>query len=159
MDGVLTDFSSRYTELFGVAPAEVEKKHWSTNWKSFVENNNFATLDWFPGGKEMYAGVHEYAKKHKLQLHILTSAGGTDYVEEIALQKRKWLLDNGIKHRYLHVVPGKRYKKEFAEPSRLLIDDTESNVVKFRLNNGKAIHHVNDHESTLNRLWSGNYED
>jgi hypothetical protein len=53
MDGVLSDFSKRYKELWNVEPnpsrERAEKRDYK--WDGFVDGNNFETLEWYPGGK------------------------------------------------------------------------------------------------------------
>lgn len=158
MDGVLCDFSKRYRELFECDPHEVHKKLWTPNWEKFVGENHFATLEWHPEGKQLYDGVVEYAAKNKMDVQVLTSAGGEHLIGEIAYQKRQWLINNDVKHRYLNVVPGKRFKKDFAESNKLIIDDTESIIIQFREAGGKAIHHIGNAKETLDKLNGGNYE-
>ena len=157
MDGVLTDFNKRYQELFGVEADDVPKKKWKSNWEEFVGGNNFKTLEWHPEGKELLEGVKAYAKDNAIKIHILTSAGGDHMIDSIAVQKRRWLLDNDIKHRYLHVVPGKKYKKDFAASNAVIIDDMESVIARFRENGGHAIHHLGDAKQSLEALRSGSY--
>ena len=157
MDGVLTDFTKRYIELFECEPDKVHKKKWTPNWERFVGENNFQTLDWHPAGKELYLGVKNFAKENNLRIDILTSAGGDHMIDSIALQKRRWLVENKVQHRYLHVVPGKRYKKDFAASNALIIDDMESVIARFRENGGNAIHHIGDAKATLEKLVSGDY--
>lgn len=152
MDGVLSDFTKRYIELFGIEPDKVPKKNWIPYWEEFVSGENFKTLDWHSGGKELLAGVVSFAKENNIQIHILTSAGGYTMLDSIALQKRRWLLDNNIKHKYCHIVPGKRYKKDFAAPNVLLIDDMEKNVLQFKEYGGNAICHSGDAKATLEEL-------
>ena len=158
MDGVLTDFTKRYTELFKTEPEKVPKKKWTPFWEEFVGGEHFKTLDWHPAGKELYAGVYDYAKTNGLRIDILTSAGGDHMIDSIAYQKRRWLVENKVQHRYLHVVPGKRYKKDFAASNAVIIDDMESVIARFRENGGNAIHHTGDAKATLEKLVSGNYE-
>jgi hypothetical protein len=152
MDGVLTDFTKRYIEMFECEPDKIAKKSWKPNWERFVGESNFQTLDWHPNGKELYLGVKQFANKNRIHLDILTSAGGEDMIESIAHQKRHWLKTNLIAHRYLHVVPGKRYKKDFAADNAVIIDDMESVIARFRENGGHAIHHLGDAKDTLNTL-------
>ena len=158
MDGVLTDFNKRYLELFKIEPDKVPKKNWTPNWEEFVGGDHFKTLEWHPEGKELYSGVAAYAKDNAIKVHILTSAGGDHMIDSIAWQKRRWLINNKVPHRYLHVVPGKRFKKDFAESTAILIDDTPKNIVQFREASGHAIHHTGNAKQTLEKLVSGNYE-
>jgi phosphoglycolate phosphatase-like HAD superfamily hydrolase len=157
MDGVLSDFNKRYSELFNLDASKVKKKDWSKNWDAFIDQNSFAMLEWHPEGKELYTGVVAYAKQNNISIEILTSAGGDHRIDDIAHQKRKWLVDQKIGHR-MNVVPGKRFKKNFADKSTIIIDDTPSVIVQFREAGGNAIHHTGDAKKTLEALLSENYE-
>ena len=157
MDGVLADFDKRYRELFGEPPAKTSKKLWQKNWENFISGEHFKTLDWHSNGEKLYRGVSKYASENNIKIEILTSASSEFMIDNIAYQKRRWLLDRNIKHRYAHVVPGKRFKKEFADPTKLIIDDTESVILQFRGNGGHAIHHLGSAEQTLECLMSGTY--
>ena len=45
MDGVIADFEKRYEELFGMKPAEAEKKEKFYHlFDEFIEDNNFASF-------------------------------------------------------------------------------------------------------------------
>lgn len=147
MDGVITDFNKRYRERFNQGPNEVKGRFIdSPQWKQFVDEEHFATLDWFPGGKVLL----EYLKGIDIHIEILSSSGGDAFYEQITEQKTRWLRNNGI-HFPVNIVPGKRHKKTFARLDRILVDDTEKNVVEFIGSGGMAVHHVNvpDTISTL----------
>jgi hypothetical protein len=139
MDGVLTDFEKRYIELFGAAAYTFAKKPklWNSNWIQFVEEKHFETLDWFPGGKELLSTVI----KTGIPFEILSSSGGEDFYEDIKSQKINWLVENGIDCP-INVVPGKRFKRDYATPTSLIIDDTESVIRNFKEAGGNAIHHI-----------------
>jgi len=156
MDGVLCDFSQKYNELFGMYPDKTPKKKWKANWEEFVLGEHFKTLEWHEHGRELYEGVKKHALYNGIKIEILTSAAGDAMIDSIAYQKRKWLLNNNIKHRYAHIVPGKKYKKDFADPKHLLIDDMDVNVAQFRVAGGNAILHKTA-KDTLEQLTSGNY--
>ena len=139
MDGVLCDFDKRFHELFDHPPNEVKGTFThSTHWKEFVTGDHFATLDWYPGAKELL----QYLNQFNIPIEILSSSGGEEYYEIIAEQKTRWLRNNGIDFA-VNIVPGKRYKRDFADPYHVLIDDTERNIIEFIEAGGFAVLHTN----------------
>lgn len=139
MDGVLSDFSKRFIEVNTIDPEEVRGTFTESEaWDKFVNDGHFATLEWFPGGIQLW----DYLKPNLLvrDIEILSSSGGHRFYETIAKDKTEWLRKNNI-HIPVNVVPGKRFKRDFAHPSHLLIDDTERNVVEFIEAGGEAILH------------------
>lgn len=139
MDGVLSDFDKRFVETFNIKPNDVRGTFTASDqWKQFVEQEHFATLDWFPGGKELLAFLRQF----DIPIEILSSSGGHIFHEEITKQKTAWLRDNNINFP-VNVVPGKKYKKDYADWNHLLIDDTERNIIEFLEAGGMAILHNN----------------
>lgn len=137
MDGVLCDFEKRFVDVFGHSANDVRGTFTdSDQWKQFVEGDHFATLDWYPGGKELL----NYLRMFGNNIEILSSSGGHAYYDKIAEQKTRWLRNNGIDYP-VNIVPGKRFKKDYADPYHLLIDDTERNIVEFIEAGGFAILH------------------
>ena len=63
-----------------------------------------------------------------------------DSHDAISKQKLIWLQTHGITFKP-NLVPGKKYKKDYAKPDALLIDDTESIIEDFRKAGGHAIWH------------------
>ena len=91
MDGVLCSFENRYLELFGESPGSSrDRKNFSDNWKKFIEGENFATLDWNPGGQELLAYVRTIPN---VEIEMLTSSGGLKYHTEVTIQKTQWLCE------------------------------------------------------------------
>lgn len=147
MDGVLCDFDKRFRELFGHPPEEVKGTFTkSSHWKEFVEGEHFATLDWFPGAKDLLEYIHGF----DIQVEILSSSGGEEFYTEIADQKTRWLRSNNL-HYPVNIVPGKRYKRDFAHPQHVLVDDTDRNIVEFIEAGGFAILHLKP-EDTISVL-------
>lgn len=137
MDGVISDFDKRFFELFGHSANEVKGTFTKSDlWEKFVNGGNFETLDWFPGGERLL----EYLREFDVPIEILSSSGGAEYYDLIAEQKTNWLRNNNILFP-VNIVPGKRYKKDYANSSHILIDDTERNIVEFIECGGFAIHH------------------
>ena len=98
MDGVLCDFDKRYIELFDETPGSSrDKRNFSGNWIEFIEGENFATLDWNPGGQELLAYVRTLPKD--IEIEMLTSSGGMKYHNEVTIQKTQWLCERGIEYK------------------------------------------------------------
>ena len=135
MDGVLCDFHKRYQELYGVEAAgeDRDRKNFSKNWKHFIATEQFATLDWFPGGKELLAFVSALP----VRLEILSSTGGIPFHTEVRDQKETWLASNEI---YLpgNFVPGRKVKQYYSFPGNVLIDDTPDVIGAFNRKTGGA---------------------
>ena len=137
MDGVLCDFEKRFVEVHSIAPDSIGRTFTeSPEWEQFVSEGHFKTLDWFPGGMELWKCVSSLG----VPLEILSSSGGHKFYETIAEQKTTWLRDKGIDIP-VNIVPGKRHKRDFADLARILIDDTERNVVEFIEAGGIALLH------------------
>lgn len=140
MDGVMSDFEGRYRELYNSEPSETrDRKEFSVNWTHFVTTEQFKTLDWFPGGKELIAYMKDLEKKG-YEIEILSSSGGEKYHELVEKQKYIWLIKNDIMFK-VNIVPGRKHKTPFASEDSVLIDDTEDIIVAFNKANGNAILH------------------
>ena len=148
MDGVLADFNKRYNELFhkNEVSHDRPRQDWEENWKVFVGEEHFKTLEWYPGGEQLVAEV----KRLKIPYEILSSSGGEMFFEEIKEQKTFWLKEHGFDCP-INIVPGKKYKRDYAKPNYILIDDTMDVVEDFRKAGGFAILHY-DIVRTLDQL-------
>ena len=146
MDGVIANFEKRYAELFGVLDEKDRKKTFSTNFKSFISGNNFATLELMPGAMDLV----NFLRKAPVPTHILSSAASPETYDAISKQKLVWLQTYGITFTPVFV-PGKKHKKEYAKPDALIIDDTISVIDDWRAAGGHAIWHK-DVPSTLAML-------
>lgn len=156
MDGVITDFNKKYSEMFGRSPKEVAgdriNKQYSEYWHLFVDRFGFEQLEWHEGGKEL---VQFLSSLKNVQLCILTSAGGFDRHPEVQEQKLTWLNNNKVNWPAV-VVPGRRFKSGFASTDAFMIDDTPDVVTGFCSNGGSGIIHT-DTEETIDSLkrWLG----
>lgn len=146
MDGVLSDFENRYRELFNHEPGEKRDDKFSDRWRLFIDGNNFATLETFPGYKELLT----YLDSIPLQKAILSSTGGFNDHNNICKQKTKWLKDHNINYPAIFV-PGKQFKSGYANSKSVLIDDTLSIITSFSKAGGSAIHHIDVNE-TINYM-------
>jgi FMN phosphatase YigB (HAD superfamily) len=154
MDGVLCDFEKRYFDLFDETPGETrDKKNFNPNWKSFVKGENFASLDWYPGGKELL----EFIRTYPVEVEILSSSGGDKFHGEVTVQKLNWMKKHGIRYK-ANIVPGRRHKKDYAQPNTILIDDTEDNIHDFNAAGGHGILHkdVSKTKAQLKKLLAKN---
>jgi hypothetical protein len=81
MDGVLSDFSKRYKELWKIEPNPIRERGEKRDhmWDEFVDGNNFETLDWYPGGKELL----KYVLSLDIPIEILSSSVGRDHHEAV----------------------------------------------------------------------------
>ena len=137
MDGVLCDFEKRYFHLFDETPSETrDKKNFNPNWKQFVKGENFATLDWYPGGKELLS----FIKKYPVDVEILSSSGGPQFHDEVARQKKVWLKMHNIAYKP-NIVPGRKEKSKYAGKGIILIDDTPDVIEAFDAAGGIGILH------------------
>ena len=144
MDGVLCSFENRYLELFNESPGSSrDRKNFSDNWKKFIEGENFATLDWNPGGQELLAYVRTIPN---VEIEMLTSSGGKEHHTEVSIQKTQWLCERGILYK-ANICPGSRLKAQYADPSIILIDDTDYVLDGFVKAGGIGILHKNVNET------------
>lgn len=149
MDGVLADYNKQYIKLFGMSPydlREKSEKEYRRTWKTIVADSHFAFLDLHEGAKELI----NFLNSLKVEKVVLSSAAGFDYYEEIQQQKVFWLKKNNINWTPI-IVPGKKYKKAFADKNSFLIDDTVSNVEDFIEAGGCAVLH-NDVNTTISSV-------
>lgn len=150
MDGVLTDFDERYISLFDRNTDEDRKnKEFSKNWEIFVNSKQFATLDWFHGGQALVT----YLRRFSIPVEILSSSGGERFHKEVAEQKALWLKRHSLNYK-ANVVPGRKYKKDYAKPGVILIDDMKDVIQAFNAAGGIGILHKDIGETleTLEKL-------
>lgn len=144
MDGVIADFNKRYKELYGIEPKEADTyKTFEKFFVRFIADGHFATLEPMPQAFELI----EYLKTLPVPTKILSSTSSESKHEAIQKQKLIWLDTHGITFEPI-LVPGKRLKRQYATPTSILIDDTDSNITQWREDGGIAIKHV-DIPSTL----------
>jgi hypothetical protein len=114
----------------------------------FIDSREFAKLDLMPGAMDLI----NYLRALDIPTEILSSTSSEKRDVTIREQKIEWLETHKIDFP-VNLVPGKRHKKNYANPNSLLIDDTEQNISQWREAGGVAIHHE-DVISTLNILKS-----
>lgn len=146
MDGVLCNFEKRYTELYGHISEEVRRSTFKTNFKDFIETEQFATLEILDDARHLIDVLDLYV----IPKEILSSTAYEEVYESISLQKARWLATHNISWKQ-NFVPGKRHKYKWATPNSVIIDDTWSVIEDWRNAGGIGIHHKNT-EQTLAEL-------
>lgn len=147
MDGVIADFGKRYQELFNMTPQRSDRtKQFGEFFNEFIKTKQFTTLDMMPDAKVLL----NYLETIEVPVEILSSTAREDRHQEIAKQKDVWLDKHEI-HYVRNFVPGKSLKYKFAEPSSIIIDDTQSVIDDWKNAGGVAIHHK-DALSTISIL-------
>ena len=150
MDGVLCDFERKFEELYGEeALKNRDRKLWTEDWPDFIQTNQFEELAKFPGADDLLFFIQNHPE---IEVEILTSSGGQKYHDQVKEQKIVWLKKNSIAYKP-NVVPGRKHKKEFAQPDTVLIDDTEDVIENFNRAGGIGILH-RDAKETIKRLES-----
>lgn len=138
MDGVLCDFHKRYKELWNIEPnAQRERgEKRDFKWDEFVNGNNFESLDWYPGGKELL----KFVLTLDIPIEILSSSGGRSHHEAVKKQKKVWLEKQNIDFP-TNIVPGRALKASYAKSDIILIDDTDDVIDDFNNAGGIGILH------------------
>lgn len=147
MDGVLCNFEQRFIERYGAGSIGMrDRKNFTENWPDFIKTEQFKTLEWFPGAKELLELIEQY----DVEVEILSSSGGEKFHSQVTMQKITWLCNNGIPYK-ANIVPGRKHKAEYATPDSIMIDDTEDVITSFNAAGGIGIHHK-DVSKTLETL-------
>lgn len=146
MDGVLSDFESRYEKLYNTKPTSMrDKKNFNVNWDNFVHTKQFEQLDWFPGANDLIRFMNDLHKQG-YQIEILSSSGGEKHHQSVEGQKNVWLKSKGIDFK-ANIVPGRKNKQKYATSETILIDDTEDVIDMFNAAGGHGILHRNWEET------------
>jgi hypothetical protein len=143
IDGVFADFAGRYKSLYGEKdhPSKNKEKEYNrNNFANFIETEQFKTVDAMPDidiGLDILKIING-----SINVSLLGSVGYIEAFEQVVSQKLYWLETHDINFPAI-LVPGKRYKRLWAGPGKLLIDDTLSNCEDWIKAGGIAIHHKN----------------
>lgn len=140
MDGVVADFDKKFLERFGIYPRTLDAKNhklFEEHWKIVIEERMFAHLDKFPGCDELLDFCRSVPD---VSVCMLTSTSRIECHKQLQEQKLEWLDKQGIEFPAI-LVPGKRYKKYYADHYSILVDDTVKNVEQFIDHDGYGIVH------------------
>lgn len=135
MDGVVSDFERRFRMEYSFGSGFNRDA-----FNRFVSRKEFETLGKLQSVSGLLDNIIWLRNANNVSISFLTSAGNHDDVVEVTRQKRFWLDTNGFREFPLICVKHKGYKKDFATPLAVLIDDTLSNVEDFIAAGGKGIH-------------------
>jgi nicotinamide mononucleotide adenylyltransferase len=135
MDGVITDFDKRFTDLAGMGPREYESSFGKEKFWDFIDSKEkgggvgfWVGMPWMPGGPELYNRVAQHN-------HALLSSPSRS--ESSKLGKRLW------KKKYTPntdlILSLAANKKNYANGDSILIDDRESNIQQWREAGGIGI--------------------
>ena len=133
MDGVLTNFESRFEHFSGMHPQEYEKKYGIEQFWHLIDTKIgvrfWAGMPWMPEGEELY----NYIKKYKPT--ILTSPSRN---EASKIGKGVWVKRNmsGTPLKFGYKADG---KAKFAGPNKILIDDRSDNIAAWKAAGGIGI--------------------
>lgn len=147
MDGVLSDFMSRFKQLEGDWKRTPEGMQ-SSGWARFCEGGNFATLDTWPGWYALTSYVELLSAHQGFDIEILTSTGGAEFHEQVQADKTTWCRKHGLAYK-VNAVPGRWNKHKFATPCSVLIDDTADVIEQWRAAGGFGILHTDLDQTIL----------
>ena len=158
MDGCLVDFYNgfeKYTN--GLSLPDYIKLHGYENSKEVFFKGGvkfWENLDWISGGKELL----DTATTLFNDVNILSSAATTDEPKAMVVEqgKRNWIFNNmpTFNLNKVFIVRGRKFKKEYASPNSILIDDLASTIDEWNENGGIGIlHNSTDYEKTLKALF------
>jgi hypothetical protein len=138
MDGVIADFDKKYKELYNIAPKEADTyKTFDKFFTTFIAERQFAKLDLMPDAMVLI----NYLRSLSIPTEILSSTSSERRDAEIREQKVEWLHKHNLTFP-INLVPGKRLKRNFSNPSSILIDDTAQNIDQWRAEGGVGILHT-----------------
>lgn len=133
MDGVLTDFETRFQDLTGSSIENYERKNGNGSiWEPIQQAGVgfWNGMPWMPDGKELWDGIAE-------RKPIILSAPSRH--ESSRIGKRLWVKRNMPATRII-LTPA-QYKQRYAAPYNILIDDKPENVQQWQARGGIGILH------------------
>jgi len=145
MDGVLTDFDSRFKEFSkGIAPKDYENKFGLKKFWNLVDNiggkDFWADMDWMSDGKTYWNYISKYDP-------IILTAPSMNPVSRLG--KRQWRDGNlpGVKMK----MASARNKPNYSKRNAILIDDRQDTIDAWSAMGGIGIHHTSA-ASTIKKL-------
>jgi hypothetical protein len=133
MDGVLTDFESRFDHFSGMHPQEYEKKFGTPAFWELIDNKIgvrfWVGMDWMPQGQKLW----DFISKYKPDL--LTSPSRNN---NSRLGKNLWVR-NHLNPKPKVIFAYSKDKQRKANENSILIDDKKSNINEWAAAGGIAI--------------------
>lgn len=138
MDGVLTDYDSAFTDLFGDQPRNVFPVLGEEEVNSIINQSShfWYNMPWTKDGKELWSFLKPYSPL------LLTTPALT--VKTCKKDKVAWKDENLGKST---TIIFSNTKHDYASPEALLIDDNKENIEKFVRNGGLGILHTSAEET------------
>ena len=134
MDGVIVDFERGYYELTGKHTSQVLDGS-NEFWKPLEDEGAlfWATLPWMSDGKQLW----DYIKKYKPYILTAPSLDSSSRVGKEAWCKMH--INGQYKKLYFKAA---RYKSDFADENKILIDDREDTIASWNAKGGIGILHT-----------------
>lgn len=162
LDGVLVDFDKGYETLTGLHTKHKDIQDNESFWelfrnklasKNITEKQYWENLDWMPDGKELYDYILKYFP------NILTAPSRNPTLSK--KDQYKFSFNESMQGKTLWIKRLFNYnkiyfkvssqKQQLAKPNRILIDDREDNIKRWKDKGGIGIHHINS-ENTIKQL-------
>jgi|TARA_R110002153_G_scaffold220289_1_gene372753 hypothetical protein len=133
MDGVLTDFQSRFEHFSGMSPKEYENKYNTAAFWNLIDVevgvSFWSDMNWMPQGQKLWQFIEKYNPE------LLTSPSKDN---NSRLGKKLWVKNN------LTPLPNVIFsysedKQRYADTNAILIDDKKSNINEWTARGGIAI--------------------
>ena len=153
MDGVLTNFESRFEHFTGKSPKQYEKEFGLEQFWHLIDSKIgvrfWVGMDWMPQGKKLWDFIKPY------QPDLLTSPSRDN---SSRLGKNLWVKNN-LSPKPRTIFAYSADKQRFASENRILIDDKKSNINEWNAQGGIAIRCKDgDVTSVINELKELGYE-
>ena len=133
MDGVLTDFESRFEHFSGMHPQEYEKAHGVPAFWNLIDVKIgvrfWVGMDWMPQGKRLWDFISPYKPD------LLTSPSRDNASR---LGKQLWAKNN-LSPKPKVIMSYSKDKQRYANENSILIDDKPSNIDEWAAKGGIAI--------------------
>lgn len=133
MDGVLTDFESRFEHYSGMSPKEYENKHGITGFWNLIDVQVgikfWSDMGWMPQGKALWNFISPYKPD------LLTSPSRDN---NSRLGKNMWVKNN-LSSNPKVIFAYSKDKQRYANENSILIDDKKSNINEWTASGGIAI--------------------
>ena len=153
MDGVLTDFESRFEHYTGMNPQVYEKEKGSPAFWELIDNTVgvkfWVGMDWMPAGQQLWDFIKPY------QPDLLTSPSRHN---NSRLGKNLWVKNN-VNPKPKVIFAYSKAKQRYANENSILIDDKPSNIDEWAAKGGIAIRCKNgDVNHVIEKLKELGYE-
>ena len=153
MDGVLTNFESRFEHFSGMHPQEYEKKYGREQFWYLIDQKIgvrfWVGMDWMPNGNQLWDFIKPY------QPDLLTSPSRDN---SSRLGKQLWAKNN-LSPKPKVIMSYSADKQRYANENSILIDDKKSNINEWAAKGGIAIRCKNgDVNHVISKLKELGYE-